>query len=74
MLYDKCNILDTTHFSVQKTKDIYFCTFTGKRKANNVQVLESRKIAGEQKEKRHKEKMEAKHKLLEKLDKLIDKL
>lgn len=62
--------LVTIHFSVQKIKDIYFCTFTGKRKANDV----SQKIDGEQKEKRHKEKMEVKHKLLEKLDKLIDKL
>ncbi|XP_077258580.1 uncharacterized protein LOC143895385 isoform X1 [Temnothorax americanus] len=41
-----------------------------KRKANDV----SQKIDDEQKEKRHKEKMEVKHKLLKKLDKLIDKL
>lgn len=48
--------------------------FLGKRKANDIAqaILESREIAEREKERRYKEKMEIK--LLEKLDKILDKI
>lgn len=50
--------------------------FPGKRKKSDVAsaILESRAIAEEGKQKRHKERMESRLKLMEKLDKIMEKI
>lgn len=56
---------------------LFLHIFAGKRKLNNTvaeALLESRKVAEENKEKRFKRKMEAKEKLMEKLDKILEKI
>lgn len=50
--------------------------FPGKRKSNNIAsaILENREIAEKEKRRRHEERMDAKFKIMEKIDKILEKL